>query len=168
MNKARPLILLEYNRPVTKFSEPSVLCAHKTACYQPYERWSVLSTDNDRGQAKYQDIKVLQWHVHAHSLCLFPVCRADNWSWTTVWGSYSPVPVPWDSWESGERQGKGRCRVWCWYMLYGTIFQWKHICRQNISSRHTVMYVINAFAQVVVAESYTIARLIPPHRSRIP
>jgi len=70
MNKAQPLILFGCNCPGTKFSEPSVLCAHKAACYQHYERWSILSTDNDRGQAKYQDLKVLQWHIHAHSRCL--------------------------------------------------------------------------------------------------
>ena len=52
MNKAQPLILFECNCTVTESSEPPVLCAHPTSCYQPYERWAVLSTD-DKGQAKY-------------------------------------------------------------------------------------------------------------------
>jgi hypothetical protein len=71
--------------------------------------------------------------MSTHILDVCPsVCRADIWSWTTVWGSYSPVPVSWDS--RDEEVGKDKEKGGAGYDA-GTFFMERYFSENTSVAR---------------------------------
>jgi hypothetical protein len=97
--------------------------------------------------------------------------RYMKWHWRTCVQSSSDIlKLAGD--EEGKDEGRGRCRVWGWYLFNGMRCQWKIPVANTPAARTlgagtvTLLQVINAFAQIVYAESYTIARPIPTPSSQ--